>query len=607
MSPGAILPPVPIALPRAAAALLGLGGRRTPRRLADGVAIAVAAAVTAAAAALAYAARAAPIVYWFGGWRLRDGVPLGVVFAVDTGGALLATLGGLLAMLALVFAVRYFDSVGALFHALVLAFLAGVCGFCFTADLFNLFVWFELMSAAAFALCAYKSEEPAPLQGGINFAVTNTVGAFFVVVGLALLYGRTGALDLAAIGRAVGARHDLLVVVAFGCIATGFLVKGAIVPFHFWLADAHAVAPAPVCVLFSGIMVELGLFGVMRVYYAVFADALPLAHGLGAVLVAGGCATALLGAVLAFAQRHLKRLLAFSTVSHMGVLLAGWALGAGGGGLTGGFAYLVGHSLTKAALFFAAGLTLHALRDIDEIALRGRGRIHPFIGVVLALAALGLAGAPWGTLIGDETLDEAARRAGLGVFGPVARFAAVVTAAAVLRAAGRIFLGVGATEPEAPDVGGEAGEPPETAPSAKRLPLPMVIPPLVALAAGVAWNLWPALRGFAGSAAAQLGDHAGYVARIVGGPHPTATATIVTASPPRLTDAVLPPLGALGLAAATLGRSVVPMRWRRRGAAFANVFWSPLRRVHSGHVGDQVAWLTLGAALLTGAAAVLYR
>src|SRR6185369_8985389 len=99
----------------------------------------------------------------------------------------------------------------------------------------------------------YKSEQPGPLQGALNFAVTNTIGAFLVLTGIALLYGRTGALNMAQIGRTLGSQADPLVLAAFTFLTCGFFVKAAVLPFHFWLADAHAVAPAPVCVLFSGI------------------------------------------------------------------------------------------------------------------------------------------------------------------------------------------------------------------------------------------------------------------------------------------------------------------------------------------------------------------
>src|SRR6202042_3580970 len=113
------------------------------------------------------------------------------------------------------------------------------------------------------------------IQGALNFAITNSIGAYLTLSGIAVVYGRTGALNMAQIGQDI-ARHrpDSLVGVAFVLIITGWLIKSAIVPFHFWLADAHAVAPTPVCVLFSGVMVELGLYGVARDYWSMFGQAL---------------------------------------------------------------------------------------------------------------------------------------------------------------------------------------------------------------------------------------------------------------------------------------------------------------------------------------------
>src|SRR5205823_5884163 len=158
------------------------------------------------------------------------------------------------------------------------------------------------------------------VQGAINFAITNTLAAYMILIGIALLYGRTGALNLAQVGRDLaGHEPDRLVVVAFTLLVAGLLVKAAIVPFHLWLADAHAVAPAPVCVLFSGAMVELALLFVARVYWTVF-DAQFHGHPgtIKTVLLVFGTVTMLLGALMCFLQRHLKRMLAYSTISHAG-------------------------------------------------------------------------------------------------------------------------------------------------------------------------------------------------------------------------------------------------------------------------------------------------
>jgi multicomponent Na+:H+ antiporter subunit D len=169
---------------------------------------------------------------------------------------------------------------------LILLFLAGMAGFALAGDLFNAFVFFELMGAVAYALTGYKIEEARPLQGALNFAMINSLGTYCSLLGIGLIYGRTGELGFAQLQRALTAQQsDWLIVFAVTLVFTGFLVKAAVVPVHFWLADAHAVAPSPV---------------------------LP-AERLRGVLMAAGVVTAVVGAVMCLAQSHLKRLLAFST------------------------------------------------------------------------------------------------------------------------------------------------------------------------------------------------------------------------------------------------------------------------------------------------------
>src|SRR4051794_22159020 len=222
--------PLAIAVPLLAAGPLTAIATRGNRPVAEIVALA--ATITGGTFFAILLARTASgtIVYWFGGWEPRQGIAVGVSFTIDAIGAGLATLVAVLMVAALVLMWRYRDTEAPHFQVLMLLFLTGMVGFCLSGDLFNMFVFFELMSVAAFALAGFKIDEGEAVEGSLNFAVTNTIGSFLVLTGIALVYGRTGALNLGQIAGALShVNPDGVVVVAFCLLTAGFLVKAAVV------------------------------------------------------------------------------------------------------------------------------------------------------------------------------------------------------------------------------------------------------------------------------------------------------------------------------------------------------------------------------------------
>lgn len=587
-------PALPVAVPMLCAALLAALRKWLPRWLIDLLAVLAAAFNLVLCLWLLHLSWTRSIVYWFGNWFPRGHMVLGIGFVVDPVGAALAVMAAFLTLLGLLYSCGHLDTGHNHFQPLMLIFLSAMTGFCFTADLFNLFVFFELMSTAAFALCGLKIEEPSPLQGSFNFAVTNTVGAFLVLTGIALLYAATGALNLAQMGWLLGSRHDSLVLTACLFIVTGFLIKAAIVPFHFWLPDAHAVAPTPVCVLFSGLMVELGLFAVLRIASVIFGSTFADPGPLKDCFLALGAVTAIWGGIMCFAEHHLKRLLAFSTISHSGMML--FAMGLGSRlAIAGWLVYVCAHAVVKSGLFFTAGILLHRVRSMSETTLFACARKLKFTAALWFLGGCGLAGLPpFATAIAEDMISHG--RPGLLESVSTALFfvSGILTGGAVFRVFMRVFCGWGDAGPS--DRSAQIDELPETHEERHRVLFRLFGPATACIAAGIALTFLPLLKKLALIAAQRFLDHRAYIHLIYALPF---TLPAVT---PRHTElavviahGIFAVLCAFALAAWAVFHSRIPRPLRWPSHLEGSMLWA--RQLQSGQPADYVVWIMVGIAV----------
>jgi multicomponent Na+:H+ antiporter subunit D len=602
-----VLVPLTVALPLLAAAVVTAFGHWLGQRVDDLIAIGTTAATLVISLLLVSRSKDHDVVYWFGGWKPRHGVALGISFVVDPGNAAVAALVATLALAALVFSWRYFDEVGKLFPVLMLVFVGAMCGFAQSGDLFNMFVWFELMSVVAYALTGYGVKHAGPLEGAINFAVTNSVGSFCVLFGIGFLYARTGALNLDQIGASLAGRHaDGLVIVAFTLLVGGFMTKAGAVPFHFWLSDAYAVAPVPVGILLAGVMSDLGLHAIGRIYWSVFSGTLSAAD-IRPVLIGFGLVTAIVGGVMCFFQRDLKRMLAFATISNIGAVLVGIGL-LTRAGLASSVVYLNTNGLLRAAAFVSVGILVRRYESGDELELRGQGRSTPIAGAVFVAAGLALALLPpFGPFLGNALAVDSARGLGYGWLAPLLALGAALSAGTILRAGARVFLGWGdaedrllSHEPE------ESHAEPE---DRRRASEPLLAIPAAALAVvGLGLAFVPDVAGHALEIAGRVVDRTAHSREVLHGVAP-ASAPTPSYSPSSAAYAwgAASTVGALAFAAFGLYRGRLPVAVRCAAGRVAGRPTRTLKALHSGVVGDYVAWLTVGIAVLGGLVAVVVR
>ena len=288
------------------------------------------------------------------------------------------------------------------YYAMLLAMIGLMIGLACAGDLFNLWVWFEGMAISSYLLVAFYREQAASLEAGMKYLVQSAIGSVMVLMGIALVLANAGTLDLPGIREAVsGSDVNRLALLGAGALfVIGFGVKVAIVPLHTWLPDAHSQAPSGISAMLSGVVIEVGLIAMLRAL-----SVLPgFSLSWGILFMAFGALNILYGNLLALRQTVVKRMLAYSSLSHIGYILLGLgiALYSGMGlGAQGAFFHLFNHMLMKGLAFLSVGALIyglflqndsHASLKISDLA--GTSHKYPMVALALSIAVLGLGGLP---------------------------------------------------------------------------------------------------------------------------------------------------------------------------------------------------------------------
>jgi multicomponent Na+:H+ antiporter subunit D len=342
----------------------------------------------------------------------------------------------------------------------------------------------------------------------------------------------------------------------------------------------------------------------------VFAGPLgPHVEALRAILIAFGTVTAIWGGVMCFAQRHIKRLLAFSTISHVGMFLCGIGL-LSSDGLAGAATYIIGHGLVKAALFMLSGVLIHRFGNIDEFDLHGCGRVIRVGGILWGLGGVILSAVPVVTLFfGKSLLEGASLEAGYPWLPTVFVIASMLTGGAVLRVGGRVFLGWGPAERPSDDADvGQAREEEDYGDASQgRTPLLMLLVPAALLAGAVVVGLIPGAVPGIEVASDHFRQHPAYIDWVLRGHVHFAHASTTHIEAYDYLYGAGAAVGAVVLAVLALfGRPLLERLPHLLVAPAAGVVVG-LRRLHTGHIGDYIAWWTAGAALLGGSSLIFLR
>lgn len=406
---------------------------------------------------------------WDGGitvYEVGEFGKYGIVLVADLLSSSMVVLNCLIGCMGLIYSYDYIESksLNLTYHSLYNLMLAGINGIFLTGDIFNLFVFFEIMLLSSGALIVANETSTVTkisdkMEATMKYIVLNMLGSNVMLIAVASLYASIGSLNMADIAYKIQSLADagtmpwhiyaigLLFIIVFGG-------KAAVFPLHYWLPDVHPTAPSPISAMLSGVIIKIGAYGILRILFVIFA---PLKGVFGPIILMMALITIGLGAIAAIGQNDVKRLLAYSSVSQIGYVFLGFGMGAiayDAGEIAGSvliiaasFVYLVNHALAKSMLFLTSGGIIHKAGTRDMRKMGGMVNSSPAMTATFLVGAMSIGGVPpMGGFISKFVLFDAGLKSQFYIPIGIALIFAIFTLFYMFR--GWIFIFWGARDPQ---------------------------------------------------------------------------------------------------------------------------------------------------------------
>jgi multicomponent Na+:H+ antiporter subunit D len=327
-------------------------------------------------------------VVQMGGWP----APIGITLVADLLSAIMVVLAGLVGLAVAVYSLASMDPQREAFgyYPLLHVLLMGVSGAFLTGDVFNLYVWFEVMLIASFVLVALGGER-AQLEGAFKYVTLNLLASALFLAAVGILYGVAGTLNMADLSRQLPqvAQPGLVTTLAM-LFLVAFGIKAAVFPLFFWLPASYHTPPVAVSAIFGGLLTKVGVYALLRVFTLMFLDDADFTHALILVIAGFTMVTGILGALV---QKEFRRILSFNLISHIGYMLMGLGLFTPLA-LAGSVFYIIHHIIVKTNLFLISGVVRWLGGSYRLQRLGGLYRSYPGVAVLFLVPALSLAGIP---------------------------------------------------------------------------------------------------------------------------------------------------------------------------------------------------------------------